>query len=184
MTNKIFKAFNLTIVVLLTITILAGCDDSAKESQAMPPIAIHQGDECHVCGMIITNYPGPKGELYIRGNKHPYKYCSTRDLFSHYLQPEVKIAATQIYVHDMAVTNWDKPGNDAFTNARTAWYVIDQPMKGAMGPTLASFAKKSDAQEFVRQHGGRIISFDEITLKILANLGQGEKDKHNMQNMK
>lgn len=169
------RIFIIAVGVSLLTTILSGCDKSERTSQTLPPIAIHQGDECHVCGMIITNYPGPKGELYTRGQKQPYKYCSTRDLFSHLLQPEVKIAATQIYVHDMAATDWEKPGNDAFVDARSAWYVIEQPMKGAMGPTLASFAKKIDAENFVQQYGGRIISFDEITLDILNNLSTGQQ---------
>ncbi len=176
MTNS--RYFN--IVFLLLVIILSGCEKSETDKQAMPPVPINPGDECHVCGMIITNYPGPKGELYVRGQQQPYKYCSTRDLFSHYLQPEMKIATSKIYVHDMAETNWTNPEDNAFVDARSAWYVIEQPMRGAMGPTLASFANKSDAEKFVQQHGGRIISFDEITLDILTSLGTGQKHEHNM----
>lgn len=101
----------------------------------------------------------------------------TLDLFGHLLQPEVKIAATQIYVHDMVATDREKPGNNAFVDTRSAWYVIEQLVKGAMGPILASLAKKIDAERFVRQYGGRIISFDEITLDILNNLSTGQQHK-------
>lgn len=160
--------------LIFLILLVCGCGDTEERAGPLPPIAIEPGDECHVCGMIISNFPGPKGEAYQRGSKLPLKFCSTRDLFSYLLQPENRERVTQIYVHDMAQTGWDHPANDAFVDARAAWYVADQPMRGAMGPTLASFAKREDAQAFTETHGGRVLRFDEITLEILANLQGGE----------
>lgn len=159
---------------LIFVMLLSGCGGSEESARPLPPVAIEQGDECHVCGMIISNFPGPKGEAYQRGSERPLKFCSTRDLFSYLLQPENRERVTQIYVHDLAQTGWEHPANDAFVDARAAWYVADQPMKGAMGPTLASFGKREDAQAFAERHGGRLLRFDEITLEILANLQSGD----------
>ncbi|MEJ2345663.1 MAG: nitrous oxide reductase accessory protein NosL [Gammaproteobacteria bacterium] len=161
----------LGMVVLAALAI--GCGKSEQASKSLPPVAIQSGDECHVCGMIIANFPGPKGEAYVRGADKPFKFCSTRDLFSWLLQPENKVAATSVYVHDMGSTDWAHPADSAFVDARKAWYVIDQPLKGAMGPTLASFARKADAEAFMRQHGGRLVRFHDVTLDMVAHLKGG-----------
>jgi len=154
---------------------LNGCEKSEQAAKPLPPVAINPGDECHVCGMTIDRFPGPKGEAYVRGASKPFKFCSTRDLFSWWLQPENKIAATSVYVHDMGKTSWKHPSDKDFVDARSAWYVIDQPLPGAMGPTLASFAHKADAEAFVHKHGGRLLRFQDITLELLADL-KGSED--------
>lgn len=165
-------------LVMLLPLLLAGCSKQDESTKALPPLAIEQGDECHVCGMIINAFPGPKGEAYLRGGETPLKFCSTRDLFSFLLQPESKANVTQIYVHDMGATGWEHPADKAFVDARTAWYVADQPLAGAMGPTLASFRNREEAMAFIERHGGRLLRFDEIDLEILATLGGGTDRPH------
>ena len=32
-----------------------------------------------------------------------------------------------------------------------------------MGPTLASFAREEDAREFIKQYGGELFRFDQVT---------------------
>ncbi|WP_253264449.1 nitrous oxide reductase accessory protein NosL [Aeromonas media] len=41
---------------------LAGCNDVDSNPHVYDPVAFHSGDECHICGMAITGFPGPKGE--------------------------------------------------------------------------------------------------------------------------
>ena len=167
------RTATLLLVLMLSVSMFVGCGKSDNSAKSLPPIAIEPGDECHVCGMIIANFPGPKGEAYTRNSKTPLKFCSTRDLFSFLLQPESKAMVTQIYVHDMGKTDWEHPADSAFVDARAAWYVADQPLRGAMGPTLASFKQRKDAEAFREQHGGRLLRFEDITLEILAKLGEG-----------
>lgn len=167
------RTIGIVLQFLLMASILMGCDKSEEPTKTLTPVAIETGDECHVCGMLITNFPGPKGEAYVRGSGIPLKFCSTRDLFSYMLQPESKVIVAKVYVHDMGATDWNHPANTAFVDARSAWYVADQPLKGAMGPTLASFRTQQDAQAFHVKHGGRLLRIEDITLEILANLGSG-----------
>ena len=157
----------------LVVAVLAGCGNSEESTRILPPVAIEAGDECHVCGMIITNFSGPKGEAFLRTGARPLKFCSTRDLFSYLLQPESRAMVTQVYVHGMGASDWAHPTDSTFIDARMAWYVADQPMRGAMGPTLAAFKGQEQARAFIEQHGGRLLRFEEITLEILANLGEG-----------
>ena len=149
--------------------LLLGCGESETQAPKQA-VAIESGEECHLCGMIITNFPGPKGELFDKQSPNAHKFCSTRDLFSYYLQPENQRQATQIYVHDMAKSAWDQPDDNHFTDARSAWYVAGSSQRGAMGPTLASFASQADAEAFAQEFGGRLLRFDEINFELLANL--------------
>ena len=155
-------------------SILAGCDSGSRDTHKNPPVEIAAGDECHLCGMYITQFSGPKGEAYVRGNPQALKFCSTRDLFSYILQPDVKTIAREIYVHDMGKT--DLPGLSMrasyFTDARSAYYVINTPLKGAMGHIIASFAKKEDAEAFIAKFGGKLLRFDDITLEIIRDIQQ------------
>ncbi len=84
-----------------------------------------------------------------------------------------------IYVHDMAQTTWEHPADGAFVPAQSAFYVAGHALKGAMGPTLASFKERSSAEAFAREYGGRVLRYGEITLKLLADLESAGKTAHN-----
>jgi copper chaperone NosL len=153
--------------LLLLALLLAGCDQQQQAGVSRSPVPFHAGDECHVCGMLITRFPGPKGEAYVYHEQRALKFCSTRDLFAWLLQPETTAVVEAIYVHDMANTDWNHPDDRHLIDARTAWYVVGSTRRGAMGPTLASFAKRADAEAFARQYGGRVLPFESITLPVL-----------------
>jgi len=165
--------------LLLPLALITGCGaEDEKNAMVQRAVAIESSDECHLCGMIISNYPGPKGQLYSRGINGNMKFCSTRDMFAFIVDPENQHNIQQAYVHDMAVTPWDHPEEDTYIDAKKAFYVIGHGKKGAMGPTLASFAKKNDAETFAQQQGGEVLSFDQITLEVLTNMNQPHGHAH------
>ena len=120
--------------------------------------------------MLITRFDGPKGEVFRKeqGDK-VFKFCSTLDMFSYYLDPENKRNVAQMLVHDMSKMPWGSEGIDDkyFIDAKTAWYVVGSEKTGAMGATLASFSQESDAKAFAKEFGGQVISFSEISLDTL-----------------
>ncbi len=134
---------------------------------AKKAVAIESADECHLCGMIISNFPGPKGEAYQDGKETINKFCSTKDLFAFILQPENARQVREVFVHDMSKTPWHKPEDEYFINAKEAWFVTGSSQKGAMGPTLASFAHEEDAIAFSKEFGGKLVRYDEITTDML-----------------
>ncbi len=152
--------------------LLAACNEDTPENlAAQTAMAVESGEECHLCGMIITNFPGPKGQLYERGQSNTMKFCSTRDMFAYLLDPEHKHNIQNAFVHDMAVTPWDHPDEETYIDARKAWYVVGSTRKGAMGPTLASFSDQASAQAFAERYQGKLYQFDELSLELISSMG-------------
>ncbi|SNC65351.1 copper chaperone NosL [Marinobacter sp. es.048] len=152
----------LAALAVLTLTACSGSEEQTTAKAA--PVNFVTGDECHVCGMVITSFPGPKGEAITEKEQHVRKFCSTRDMFAWALQPENVNRDHTLYVHDMAQTEWQSPNDTALIDAREAFYVIGSSRKGAMGPTLASFSSQADADDFASEHGGKVVAFAGITM--------------------
>ncbi len=157
--------------LLLFILMLTACGETPSDLKlAQQAMTIERSDECHLCGMIITGFSGPKGQLYKRGSEQNLKFCSTRDMFSYLLDPEHQHAIQTVYVHDMAVTPWDTPDDELYIDARTAFYVVGHSQKGAMGPTLASFSKHAVANTFIQEFGGQLYQFEDIDQQLLLDM--------------
>ncbi|SFT35302.1 nitrous oxide reductase accessory protein NosL [Halomonas saccharevitans] len=163
----------LPILLTLLLVLLTGCSESDPETLAAP-VPIADGDSCHVCGMLIQNFPGPKGEAFLKGQDTPSKFCSTLELFTFLKQPENETRLSHAYVHDIGKTTWQQPADEAFVPASDAWYVVGHDRRGAMGHTLASFAERDDAEAFREEHGGQLVAYEEIDLDLLGRLGRGE----------
>lgn len=164
------RRFVLQFTGLLPLVGLAGCGDDAESLAAQRSVPIEDGDSCHMCGMFIERFPGPKGQCYVRGSEAVLKFCSTRDLFGFITQPENTGIVQSVFVHDMGATDWERPEDDTFVDARPALYVVCQPLRGAMGPTLASFAERAAAEAFADEHGGRIVMFQDIDAERVSRL--------------
>lgn len=129
---------------------------------------IHEHDRCHMCGMMITKYPGPKGQLQLGNLENNPSFCSTRDMFSFLLQPENARQVHQIWVHDMAATSWDNPQDEHFIDGKTATYVYGTSRQAVMGPAVASFSSVEAAEKFANEYGGAVLEFDDITIELLG----------------
>lgn len=157
-------------IVVALFLVLSGCNGEKQHKQT--PVAIQKDDTCAVCGMYITKHPGPRGEAYMAGYARPLKFGSIRDFFAYVTQPDVRRQLQSLFVQDVSRIDWGHPSNapDTFINARKAYYVGWQPLPGAMGPDFAAFAKQSDAEEFIKSHGGALLRFDQITPAIITDL--------------
>ena len=144
---------------------LAGCGEQEEVRQSLEPVAFHASDECHVCGMIISDFPGPKGQAVEKGGVK--KFCSTAEMLGWWLQPENRLLEARLYVHDMGRSVWEHPDDGHLIDATSAYYVVGTTLKGAMGASLASFAQEQDAQALASMHGGRVLRFEEIDQALL-----------------
>ena len=159
---------------------LAACGETEKEVVTLDPVAFHDGDECHVCGMIITEFPGPKGQAVEKNGVR--KFCSTAEMFGWWLQPENLHLDATLYVHDMSDTDWNHPDDAKLIDARTAWYVsgIDVPV--AMGGVLATFADEQAAHALAREKQGRVLRFEDISQALLQDIASSGM-RHDMPDM-
>ena len=168
---KFYKSLAFITVLVVAVTSLMSCSDNAEQQQMLhKAVAMESADECHLCGMLITRFDGPKGEIFRKETgEQVFKFCSTRDMFSYYLDPENKRNVAQMLVHDMSKMPWgsDSINDKYFIDAKTAWYVTGSEKTGAMGETLASFSQQSDAQAFAKEFGGKVISFADISYDAL-----------------
>lgn len=142
----------------LFVALLAACAPYASSVGPMEPRA---DAHCELDGMSLADYPGPKGQIR-HADGHTAFFCDTLELLSMLLRPEQVRAVTGAYTQDMAQADWDHPQGH-WIDATTAYYVRGSHRSGSMGPTLASFARRSDAEAFARQSGGEVLSYAQIT---------------------
>jgi copper chaperone NosL len=168
---KPYKLLVLIIAFSLVLTGIISCSDNNKAKHVVhQAVEMESSDECHLCGMLITHFDGPKGEVFRKeSGEQVFKFCSTRDMFSYYLDPENTRNVSQMLVHDMSKMPWgsDSIDDKYFINAKAAWYVSGSEKTGAMGKTLASFSQEVDAVTFAKEFGGQVVKFEQITLALL-----------------
>lgn len=157
-----------TLLVLLLGLLLAACNEPETAQKSLAPVAFHDSDECHVCGMIITDFPGPKGQALDKAAVK--KFCSAAEMLGWWLQPENRIGGAKLYVHDMGRSEWTKPDDSHLIDASSAFYVVGlgaSGLQGAMGAVLASFADEQAARKLAAIHGARVLRFEEIDQAVL-----------------
>jgi len=168
---KTYKSLALIVAISIVVTSLMSCSDNTEQQQVLhQAVAMESSDECHLCGMLITRFGGPKGEVFRKElGDQVFKFCSTRDMFSYYLDPENKRNVAQMLVHDMSKMPWgsDSIDDKYFIDAKVAWYVAGSDKTGAMGQTLASFSQQNDAIAFAKEFGGQVLSFKGINFETL-----------------
>lgn len=162
------KTMKLLKYILLTTLALTACKDNSIHQGVHQPSSFDASNECHVCGMVITQFPGPKGQAFGVRSEQERKFCSTIELVFWYLQPENKPNVKEMYVHDMTKTEWNKPNDNHLTDARKAFFVLGSSQKGSMGSTLASFSQKQPAIQFTEKWGGKVVAFDELSISALT----------------
>lgn len=170
MNTSRWRALSSGLLGLAAAVLVAACSKPVEVSE--PPLVIRSDDVCAACGMYIGGEPGPRGEAYVDGDNEVLKFGSTRDFFAYVTQADIGSRLESAYVQDTARIDWAHPtdATDSFVDARQAYYVAWQPLSGEMGPTFASFARRRDAEAFVRSHGGAILRFGQITAALVSAL--------------
>lgn len=150
-------------ILILIILLFAAC---TKEPAEKPlPVEFGREHTCKVCGMIIVDFPGAKAQIHYKKGKYD-SFCSTLDMFIFYLQPDRPADISAVYVNDMGQADMEHPAG-RWTDAATAFYVYGGNAAGAMGEALVPFAEIKDAEAYVKQHGGSIVKFNDVTMEML-----------------
>ncbi|MDO4905699.1 MAG: nitrous oxide reductase accessory protein NosL [Lautropia sp.] len=165
-------------MVLASLPVLSACKSEEQKAANTEPVEITRDTACELDGMLLADYPGPKGQIHYAGQEEPVFYCDTVEVLNALLVPEQVRKVNAVYVQDMGKTDWDDP-KGAWIDARKALYVHGSKRKGSMGPTLASFSEEADAQAFIQEYGGKLLRMEEITPEMVDLRGGAHRD-HSM----
>ena len=146
--------------VAALLLLLAGCDRE-RGSTAPSPVEIGSETACHLDGMLLAEYPGPKAQIHYEGQAEPAFFCDTVEMFAMLLRPEQVRVVRAVFVQDMGRAEWTRPIG-AWIDAKSGFYVLGSRKHGSMGPTIASFAQEADAVRFAGQHGGKVLKFADV----------------------
>lgn len=164
-------------LLLAGCAILAGCGRAASQTDGAPQ-PFDSATACDLDGMLLADYPGPKGQIHYAGAAAPVFFCDTVELFDALLRPEQARAVRAAYVQDMALADWEQPVGHWF-DARAGFYVVGSRRHGSMGPTFASFAAEAAAARFAAEHGGQVLRFADVKPE-LADLSGGARQDTRM----
>ncbi len=140
---------------------LGGCSREGSDQAAAAAVDFGADASCTLDGMLLADYPGPKGQLLVAGQAEREWYCDTLEVLNVLVRPEQVRKLRGAWVQDMARADWEQPRGH-WIAARSAHYVLGSRRKGSMGATAAPFADAAAAQAFQAKHGGRVLAFGDI----------------------
>lgn len=136
--------------------------------EGQDPLKPSKRDKCPVCGMFVAKYPDWTAVMLFR-DKPPVFFDGAKDLFKYYSNPKQYDQSRKISeVTGIRVMDYYSLSH---VEGREAFYVVGSDVYGPMGRELIPFGKRSDAEEFLRDHKGtRILRFNEVTQALLKEL--------------
>ena len=158
-----------TVLVALCAALLAGLAAGGVPFPVPRPGAM---DLCPICGMIVSKYPNWTATVVWKDG-HAHHFDGAKDMFK-FLQSLPKYAPNHPRkdIHFIVVTDFY---NLEKIEAGKAFYVIGSDVLGPMGPELAPLATRAEAQDFLKDHKGKLIlRFDEVTPEIIAKVDTGK----------
>jgi len=163
--RKRFPRMSALLFSTLAMVILFSAATFAAGPTPLKPAA---KDKCPVCGMFVAKYPDFTAQIQFREGSAVF-FDGVKDMLKYYRNlaryaPGKKAAD----ISALYVTDYYSLGHlDGFK----AYYVSGSDVFGPMGKELVPFGKKSEAQEFLRDHKGKaILSFREINDAVMKSL--------------
>jgi copper chaperone NosL len=157
-------ASRIQVVAILFFAFFFACSATAAEKSLVAPAKA----KCPVCGMFVAKYTEWVCSIGLKDGTTAY-FDGPKDLFKFYLNParygapwkQADIGAIQVRDYYSL----------ASVDGRQAYFVFGSDVFGPMGKELIPFAKKADAEGFLKDHGGkRIVRFGEITQALMKSL--------------
>lgn len=156
------------LVLIVCFTLIACKDEQAK---APSPVLITEQDVSYCCQMTVLGHEGPKGQIHMKGQSTPLFFTQVRDVVAYLKAPERDAEILAVYVSDMGVApSWADMGQGNWIDINAAHMVVGADVQGGMGaPEIVPFAKADDAQEFITQNGGMMMSLADIPENVVLD---------------
>ncbi|MFC1684863.1 nitrous oxide reductase accessory protein NosL [Pseudomonadota bacterium] len=168
-------SFRAAIFVLIAVLSLAGCGEKEGASVADTPHDLTREEVCMIDGMILMDYPGPKGQLFLKNGEARF-FCDTKGLISTLYDPDYQVKIKRAYVQDFSGRKWGSY-SDRWIDVNQAFLVLGSAKFGAMGPTIATFGLRGDADAFAAEHGGDVMPFAEFDEGMLEDYLKGVRQQ-------
>ncbi|MEW6586914.1 MAG: nitrous oxide reductase accessory protein NosL [Nitrospirota bacterium] len=148
-------------VIFLLLSVPAG----AGEKKPLKPAP---KDKCPVCGMFVAKYPDFASEIIFRDGSYAF-FDGAKDMFKYYFNlAKYNPGKKQSDIDSVYVADYY---DLSLIDALKAFFVIGSDVYGPMGRELIPFKKRSDADEFMRDHRGKaLLKFHEITPETIKGL--------------
>jgi copper chaperone NosL len=164
------------LLVFFASALLLGLTACSPEETATLP-SPHEPDAnsvAYFCHMSLPEHEGPKGQLFLRGQKEPVWFASVSEVFmflaTELAQPRDLVA---VYVNDMAQGSWEKPAPGAWIGVEKAFYVVGSSKTSAMGEREAvPFSSREAAMAFQQNFGGEVVDFATAKAALSAELAE------------
>ncbi len=128
-------------------------------------------DTCPVCGMFVAKYPEWIATVVYQDG-HAHHFDGAKDLFKYLL--DMPRWAPGHRAEDIRAIGVTEYYGLTLLDARQAWYVIGSDVLGPMGHELVPLESEQDADEFLRDHGGRrVLRFGDVENALLRDLDEG-----------
>jgi nitrous oxide reductase accessory protein NosL len=133
-----------------------------------------KGDICPICGMSVSEHPTWVAVIMFSDGKH-VKLHGPKSMFTYYFNLDKYDKKYRMKnVATLHVT-------DYFTlehiSAKKAQYVIHSTIQGPMGAELIPLKDRKSAEVFIKENGGKILLFNDITPKLINSLKNIVPDK-------
>jgi copper chaperone NosL len=152
------------VLLVAVLLLLAACERKPGSETATPKVLTRAAVSIDD-GMILLDYPGPKGQLQRRGGETEY-FCDTPGLLRAMRDPARANGVAGAFVQAFDGRAWDSY-TDGWVPMAAPHYVIGSDRMGAMGPTIVPFVERSAADAFAARHGGEVVTYEALTAERL-----------------
>lgn len=163
-----------------TVAALAGClgDEDVPE-----PIALDAGQSCDQCGMVIEEHPGPTGQVFFEDRDGPAHFCSGTCTYRYRFDAEDNGETPIVtYLTDYSDIDYSLSGDEEqpfisahleandYADETGLNFVAGAAVRGAMGVDLIPFGDAEDADTFADDHGGEVVTYDQINRELIDSM--------------
>jgi copper chaperone NosL len=141
---------------------------SLSWGEEMKPAKPSSSDKCPVCGMFVAKYPDFLAQIVYRDGSRVF-FDGAKDMFKYYFDIEkYHPSRKQSDIGAIYVTDYYSLSP---INAYEATYIVGSDIYGPMGRELVPFEKDGDANEFMKDHKGKLLlKFKDVTLPLVKSL--------------
>ena len=137
------------------------------------PGAVSPDTRCSVCGMFVAKYPNWLTQIHYDDQKQVQFFDGVKDMMVFSFNPEKFNGPPRQEIKEMLVKDYYSL---QWLSADDAFFVIGSDVYGPMGHELIPFSTREAAENFMKDHHGKIIlTFDRITPELIDSMRVGQR---------